>query len=174
MERSLPLLNGSISLSAALTNTDDVLLELSFPSQEAKFFEYLESCRHKIENIVAWHLKLDEQEIPNMAPRHAWMRGNFNINIPVHINNWSRKPLKRVLIRIPLPYKLGQAQYRDNVDEKLRCEVATIVWLLDHFPLVPVPALWGFGFPTGSSVCKLSYLVKSVEFQMLRRGVLDR
>lgn len=152
MERRLPLSHGTISLSAALANTDDTLLALSYPQEEAKFFDYLESRENDIKHIVAWHLKLKAGKIPQLAPRHAWLRGYFNINIPVSIENWSHQPHKRVLFRIPLPYKVGEARHPGNVDEKLRCEVATFVWLLDKHPTVPVPLLWGFGFPTGACV----------------------
>jgi hypothetical protein len=39
------------------------------------------------------------------------------------------------------------------VDEKLRCEVATYSWIHQNCPMVPIPCLYGFGFPDGQTVC---------------------
>lgn len=137
---------------AALAKPDDMLLELSYPLEKAKFFDQVEAAQREIECIVRWHLKLRDTETPRAASRDLWLLGNFNVNIPVYIDNWCRAPRRRILVRIPLPYKLAEARFHGNVDEKLRCEVATFIWLLDRHPTVPVPFLWGFGFRTGSCV----------------------
>lgn len=85
-----------------------------------------------------------------MAAIKEWICGNFNVCIPVYIDGWLRHPeKKRVLIRFPLPYKLGEDRYPGNVEEKLRCEVATFIWIQENCPEIPVPRLWGFGFPAG-------------------------
>lgn len=73
--------------------------------------------------------------------------------IPVYINNWAAFPNKRVIIRFPLPYKVGESRYPGNADEKLRCEAASFIWIQDNCPTVPIPYLWGFGFSDGRSVC---------------------
>jgi hypothetical protein len=39
-----------------------------------------------------------------------------------------------------------------NVDEKLRTEAATYIWLQSNCPNIPVPRLFGFGFPGTQSV----------------------
>ena len=41
----------------------------------------------------------------------------------------SSKRRKRVLVRIALPYKLGEdlKQYKGNIEEKLRCEAASYI-----------------------------------------------
>ncbi|UPL02692.1 hypothetical protein LCI18_013626 [Fusarium solani-melongenae] len=55
------------------------------------------------------------------------------------------------MIRFPLPYKIGESTHPGNADEKLRCEAATYAWLQSHCPSIPIPHLWGFGFPSGPS-----------------------
>lgn len=75
-----------------------------------------------------------------------------------HINksNIRRSSLpSKAIIRFPLPYKVGEDFRPGNVDEKLRSEAATYLWLQEHCPDVPVPDLLGFGFPGGQSVSRL-------------------
>lgn len=87
-----------------------------------------------------------------MSETREWMRGYYNVCIPVYVDGWAAFPGKRVLIRIPLPYKLGEANSPGKVEEKLRCEAATFIWIKEQCPEVPIPYLWGFGFPSGQCV----------------------
>jgi hypothetical protein len=73
----------------------------------------------------------------------------YNVCIPVYISPPSDA---RVLVRIPLPYKVREAKYPGNVDEKLRCEVASYIWIQENCPDVPIPRLFGCGFPDGHTV----------------------
>lgn len=80
--------------------------------------------------------------------------------LPAYLENWAQCLAKRVLIRFPLPYKLGESQCPGNVEEKLRCEAATFVWIKKNCPDIPIPGLWGFGFPSGQVVsCKMGALL---------------
>ncbi|KAG7148048.1 hypothetical protein HYQ46_003091 [Verticillium longisporum] len=62
---------------------------------------------------------------------------------------------KRIAIRFPLPYKIGESTNQGNAEEKLRCEVATYAWIQAHCPSIPIPRLWGFCFPGESSFTSL-------------------
>ncbi|PVH82322.1 hypothetical protein DL98DRAFT_548036 [Cadophora sp. DSE1049] len=63
----------------------------------------------------------------------------------------SKSLRRRVLLRVPLPYKVGESAYPGNANEKLRTEAATFVWIKENCPDVPILYLWGFGFPGGQS-----------------------
>jgi hypothetical protein len=76
-----------------------------------------------------------------------WIQGSFNVCIPVFIH-----ARKKVMIRFPLPYKIGEPTHPGNAEEKLRCEVATYASIWSQRPSIPTPRLWGFGFPGGLSV----------------------
>jgi hypothetical protein len=79
--------------------------------------------------------------------------GSFNVCVPVSINHSVDNARKRVLIRFPLPYKVGESYCPGNSDEKLRCEAAAFLWLQENCSrAVPLPQLSGFGFPSGQSV----------------------
>ena len=43
-----------------------------------------------------------------MSEAIEWMSGYYNVCIPVYVDGWVKFPGKRALIRIPLPYKLGE------------------------------------------------------------------
>ncbi len=69
--------------------------------------------------------------------------------IPIHV---SGKGYDRILFRVPLPYKIGEDLYPGNMDEKVRCEAATYIYVREDFLDVPVPMLLGFGFSTDINV----------------------
>jgi hypothetical protein len=57
----------------------------------------------------------------------------------------------------PLPYKVGESRNPGNVDEKLRCEAATFIWIHENCPEILIPQLWGFGLVGGQSVWQLNW-----------------
>ena len=79
------------------------------------------------------------------------MCGYYSVCVPIEVVGLGF-PGKRIIIRIPLPYKLGEAENSENAEEKLRCEAATFIWIREQCPEVSIPYLWGFGFPNGQCV----------------------
>ncbi|PYI11878.1 hypothetical protein BO78DRAFT_465861 [Aspergillus sclerotiicarbonarius CBS 121057] len=141
----LPLLRGTTTLGSALEEEEDMLLELDYPEQRVDFFVSLYRNRAEIEHIAARHLELDTCQLGAVK---EWVHGSFNVCIPIYVSNQNQP---RALIRFPLPYKVGESKYPGNVDEKLRCEAATFIWMREHCPDIPIPRLWGFGLVRGQS-----------------------
>lgn len=154
---SLPLLRGSITLDEALEEEDDVRLGLSYPDSRVEFFVFLYSHRNDIAALVSDHLGPGQSIQCRLGEVKEWIHGSFNVCIPVYVDNWTKCSAKRVLIRFPLPYKVGESTYPGNSDEKLRCEAATFVWIRQRCRDIPLPRLWGFGFAGGQSVCNQPY-----------------
>lgn len=143
--RDLPLLRGKhISLEDALTDDDNILHRLDYPRKQQEFWEHPQSYKAEIEQLVSFHLGAKHCRV---ADQEDWMFGAYNVCIPVQVNPPSGE---RILVRIPLPFKLGEVNCPGNVDEKLRCEVATYIWIHENAPSVPIPILYGFGFPGGT------------------------
>ncbi|RLM00024.1 hypothetical protein CFD26_107602 [Aspergillus turcosus] len=142
---TLPLLRRRISLEEALEDDDNVLQLLEYPQKLRDFKTRLISLKADIEATVAFHLRAKRCQV---AAEDNWMMGNYNICIPVCVNPPSEN---HVLLRIPLPFKVGEENNPGNVDEKLRCEVATYIWIHNNCPTVPIPSLYGFGFPDGQT-----------------------
>lgn len=62
---------------------------------------------------------------------------------------------RQIMIRFPLPYRIGENCCPGNADEKVRCEVGTYAWLQENCPVVPIPPLYGFGLCNDRTVCYL-------------------
>ncbi|KKK21845.1 hypothetical protein ARAM_002895 [Aspergillus rambellii] len=151
MTTTLPLLRGNnISLEDALTDDDNILHRLDYPQKKEELWSYFLSHKSDIEELVSFHLHAKHCRVSDEAD---WLFGSYNVCIPVYIDLLSEE---RVLVRIPLPFKVGEANNPGNVDEKLRCEVATYIWIHENCPAVPIPSLYGFAFPDGQTFAKPS------------------
>lgn len=147
----LKLIGKQIKLSEALTDEDDILQMLRYPKRRIDLIVLLLENENEILHITAHHLnvKTNACELSRVSD---WIHGSFNLCIPIHVN-WNGH--KRVLFRVPLPYKIGEDHFPGNVDEKIRCEAATYIYIRQHCPEVPIPMLLGFGLPTGISFTPL-------------------
>ncbi|EEP78370.1 predicted protein [Uncinocarpus reesii 1704] len=144
--KELPLLLQTVDLQTALEDDENMLQKLTYPGLRDDFMHYLFARRSDIEAIVARHLGLCTGSC--QVAEEGWLHGSFNLCIPVNIRD-PHYAARRVLFRIPLPYKTGEMKYPGNSEEKLRCEVATYVWMQQNCPTVPIPNLLGFGFADG-------------------------
>ena len=159
ISQSRNLLRGRIiTFEEALEEEQNILHQLDYPSRREEFLGEVIQQTSDIEATVAGHLGIDDVSVCRLSRTEEWMHGSFNLCIPVHINKWGG----RVIIRFPLPYKTGELVLRGNSDEKLRCEVATYVWIQENCPEVPTPTLRGFGFTNGQRVWFSSYSISIV------------
>lgn len=148
MPAKLQLGDKEVSYSEVKEDESNVLAKFAVWDRRNSFFSHLDRHRARIQATVAHHLGLNVREC-HMAEYDDWLYGSFNLCIPVSISSWKTKPTKRVIMRFPLPYKLGGLE---NADEKLRCEAGTYIWLQQNCPSVPIPRLHGVGFSTGQKV----------------------
>lgn len=149
---TLPLMRGRITLKDALDEEENMLFPLAYHGQRFDFFVWIHKHREAFSALVSHHLGLSGDETCRFGEVKEWKHGSFNVCIPIYIDNWRKYPGKRVLLRLPLPYKIGESACPGNANEKLRTEVAAFVWIQENCPDVPIPRLWGFGFPDGQSV----------------------
>nr|KAK5449224.1 hypothetical protein LTR18_002313 [Exophiala xenobiotica] len=150
--RWLKLIGKKIKLSEALTDEDDVLQMLRYPKRRIELIVLLLENENEILHIAAQHLNVKANAC-ELSQVSDWIHGSFNLCIPIHVN-WNGH--KRVLFRVPLPYKIGEEFFPGNVDEKIRCEAATYIYIRQCCPEVPIPMLLGFGLSTGISVSLVS------------------
>ncbi len=150
MPVTLPLLCGKITYDEARQRETNTLLHLTYPNAQLEFYGFIDRRRELIQERVAHHLGLRSPSVCRVTHSTNWMHGSFNLCIPVTIAD-----SKLVLIRFPLPYRVGDKVRPGNGDEKLRCEAATYAWMQDKCPDVPIPHLYGFALSTGQCVCHL-------------------
>lgn len=131
----------------------DIIRELSYPDKRFHFWLHLYTQRQHIIEVVSQHLNLQQSDF-TLGEVTEWIHGSFNACIPIHILQSPRTSdlPRRAIIRFPLPYKVGEAFRHGNVDEKLRSEAATYIWMQQNCPNVAIPRLFGFGFPGKQSV----------------------
>ena len=152
---TLRTLSGEITYKEAADRETNVLPELTYWQKMDDFGSYLLEHKQEIEDIVSRYLRLKGPEKCRLSHPSEWNYGSFNLCLPVSVINWRKRPGGRVIIRFPLPFKVGESKFPGNSDEKLRCEVATYAWIGKNCPEVPLPYLWGFTFANGSSVSLL-------------------
>jgi hypothetical protein len=159
MTRTRRLLRKDITYSVAKDEEVNILHQLGYYEQQTQFFAHLNSRRTWMKAIVAYHLGLKSStERFHIAEPEDWLHGSFNVCVPVTIDDWPgrKQQGQRVLIRFPLPYRIGEAFRPGNGDEKIQCEAGTYAWLQQNCPDIPIPRLYGFATSTGETVCERS------------------
>ncbi|KIW87198.1 uncharacterized protein Z519_12100 [Cladophialophora bantiana CBS 173.52] len=144
MPVTLPLLRENITYDEARHRETNILLHLTYPRAQLDFYNFINRRQKLIQERVAHHLGLPSPSLCRVAHWSDWMSGSYNLCVPVTIAD-----LKRVLIRFPLPYRVGDKVHPGNCDEKLRCEAATYAWMHDECPDVRIPHLYGFALSNG-------------------------
>ncbi|KAJ5930962.1 hypothetical protein N7466_006455 [Penicillium verhagenii] len=145
------LLRGEITYAAAKEQDANILHELGYRDQKIRFFTQLDRNRDLIKTIVAHHLGLASTDQCRVVDVGDWIHGSFNVCIRVDVVDLKGNVERQVMIRFPLPYRIGEKCCPGNADEKVRCEVGTYAWLKENCPTVPIPHLYGFGLSSGKS-----------------------
>ena len=127
MSKSLRLLHGQITYSEAREDETNVLHKLKCWKQRVAFFDHLKTNWRLIEAVVDHHLGLSDKQTCVVSKPSDWLHGSFNLCIPVSISGWRKYPNNRVIVRFPLPYRVGEVFRPGNADEKLRCEAGAYV-----------------------------------------------
>ncbi|OAR02927.1 hypothetical protein LLEC1_05693 [Akanthomyces lecanii] len=155
-----PLLSGSITCSDAQARDSNILRALQYPSQRDAFYRRIESHRSLLAEVVAHHLGTEPAAV-DISPQEYWRHGSFNLCVPIGVladPSAQLRVSKQVLLRFPLPYRVGEAEKAGNSDEKLNCEAATYAWLQENCPSIPIPRLYGFGLSTNQRFTHLDLL----------------
>lgn len=150
MTKRRRLLRGEITFSAAKEKESNILHALGYWDQQNDYFASLQRKIHLIEATVARHLNLDPKQC-HAADPEEWLAGSFNVCIPIFIGSKHSDP--SLIIRFPLPYRVGESFNPGNADEKVRCEVGTYLWLQQNCPEITIPKFHGYGLATGQRVC---------------------
>lgn len=157
MPKTLRLLRKEITYSEARREEVDILRRLQYYDQQQEFFVGLAGQTELIKAVVTHHLGLFSTAQCQVADVEDWLHGSYNVCIPVSISDWKVRAESgaRVLLRLPLPYRLGEDFRPGNADEKIRCEAGTYAWLQENCPVIPIPRLYGFATSDGVTVLYL-------------------
>lgn len=154
MPRTLRLLREDITYSKAQREEVNILRRLTYFNRQQEFFDRLSDNRDWIKAIIAHHLCVPSTASCHVADLRDWLHGSFNVCIPVSVDDWQDRAQSgaRVLLRFPLPYRVGEDFRPGNADEKIRCEAGTYAWLQENCPDIPIPRLYGFATSDGETL----------------------
>ena len=128
---------------------DNMLLKLEWPRLQREFLGDLQSRTDDIKRTVTRHVCPQPGQQCTVAQPSDWLCGSFNVCVPIRISGLTAQ---RLLIKCPLPHRLGGPVNPRLLDEKLRCEAPSFAWISRNCPRVLIPRLWGFGLPNGPNV----------------------
>ncbi|PGH18438.1 hypothetical protein AJ79_00507 [Helicocarpus griseus UAMH5409] len=149
MLKSRRLLRGEITYDSAKEQDANILHQSGYRDQRTTYFTHLCRSRRLIQKIVGHHLGLHSLDICHVVDVEEWIHGSFNVCIRIDVDAQGHNPARQLMIRFPLPYRIGESSCPGNADEKVRCEAGTYAWLQENCPTVPIPQLYGFGLSTG-------------------------
>jgi hypothetical protein len=142
-----------VTLEEALDDDWDMIPPLTAFAKTREYCQYLDRNRIQLERIISRHLGMPSTDFVLLSQDH-WVWGSFNVCLPLDIkrtNRTSRLP-RQAILRFPLPFRCGEEYSPGNVEEKLRCEAATYIWLQQNCPSIPTPRLLAIGLPGAESV----------------------
>ncbi|KAM4064891.1 aminoglycoside phosphotransferase [Hirsutella rhossiliensis] len=135
---------GPITYESAANKEANILNQLPHVAATKALYRSLWDQRDVIAALAKHHLRLGHRDECVALPPCEWIRGRFNVCIPVKVT--TAACTKQVMLRCPMSYKLAESQYPGTVDEKLSCEVATYAWMQENCSDIRIPHLYGFGF----------------------------
>ncbi|KAG5773807.1 hypothetical protein H9Q72_000534 [Fusarium xylarioides] len=112
-ERRLERENGDlISFSEAQNRDGDIVAQLGYVAARDELYRNLDRQQQTICSLVRHHLDLGVDERCTVLPQDQWIKGGFNVCIPIQTESG---PVRRkLMLRCCLPYKLAEAQYPES------------------------------------------------------------
>lgn len=125
MTKTIPTaFNGYVSYDDAITGLHDVVKDHEdVQALQDQYNSIQASCRDLMK-ATRNHLSLARETKLSWSSKEKWIRGGFNICVPLRIQSTTRD--FKVIIRCPSPFALLETQYPDIIDEKIRSEVGAL------------------------------------------------
>lgn len=149
-----------ITYESALKKDANIISQTAHFQAAEELCQTLWDQKHTIQALVKYHLRLGSRDTCIVKAQDQWIRGSFNICIPVEVR--STRFHKKFIFRCPMPHKLAEDKYPGTVDEKLSSEVGMYVWMQDRLPHIRIPYLYAFGFSDHRHVSHLYPLMAVV------------
>ena len=134
-----------ITYDAAINTDANIILEAQHVAAKKALDREIWSAMPSIGALVKHHLGLGDDIDCFVARKNKWIRGGFNVCVPVKVRAPSGPPL-RLMLRCAMAHKLAEAHNPGSVDEKMSSEVGAYAWMQEHCADIRIPHLYGFGF----------------------------
>lgn len=120
--------NGEITYSVAKEREVNILHQLGYYDQQCRFFCHLVDNSDWMKAVIVHHLRLRSTDACHITEIEDWLRGSFNLCVPINIDNWKgrQQPGYPCHSPIPLPYRVGEGFRTGNGDERIQCEAGAL------------------------------------------------
>ncbi|CAK7201390.1 hypothetical protein SEUCBS139899_004094 [Sporothrix eucalyptigena] len=132
---------------------------IDLPKVRFAFVKYLRVREQQIAIVAAEHVGAVCAEDVQLAASEDWIYGRSTLCVPF-TTVVGKNPLHG-LVRFPFPDTRDAEAYPTSIDERVRCEAGTHIWMKMTCPDVSVPKVYGFGFPGGSSFTVMNNIESS-------------
>jgi hypothetical protein len=96
---------------AAKEEDASILHQLGYWDQRIRLFTHLYRNCGLIATIAAHHLGLTSADICHVVDVEDWIHGSFNVCIRIDIDGQGQDAGGQVMIRVPLPYRIGSTAH---------------------------------------------------------------
>ncbi|KAK7428361.1 hypothetical protein QQZ08_005118 [Neonectria magnoliae] len=146
-EPTIDLLNRPpMTYQSALNTDQNIIQEAGYVAATETLYRKLWGEKSTIRALTKHHLGLRDGDACTIALPQQWLRGNFNVCIPIEVQ--SPGSCRKLVLRCAMPHKLAEARYSGSINEKMGCELGTYAWMEERCPDIRIPHLYGFGFST--------------------------
>jgi hypothetical protein len=154
-----------ITYESAVKKDANIISQAAYLEAATELYDSLWHQRQTIQALVRHHLRLTNRDICTVDAKARWIRGSFNVCIPIEVR--STRCHKKLMFRCPMPHKLAEINYPGTVDEKLSSEVGTYAWIQHKCPDIRIPHLYGFGFSDHRHVNYFTFCLRASVLTML-------
>ncbi|ATY64825.1 hypothetical protein A9K55_005292 [Cordyceps militaris] len=137
----------AITYESAVAKEEDMIVKCQDYPETNGLYMKLWDQSDAISALTLHHLGLSGQHSCSVSHPSQWLRGAFNVCIPVQVQQ--RHGALDLLLRCPMPHKVAEKRLPGTPEEKLATEVATYAWMQDNVPHIRIPHLYGLGFRGG-------------------------
>ncbi|KAG5943141.1 hypothetical protein E4U53_007107 [Claviceps sorghi] len=131
-----------LTFQQALSEDFNVIQRHHQVAQVQEQYSILWSQKDSIAAIVKAQLGLHNEAKCAATPPQEWIRGKFNICIPIFVESCQFSG--KVMMRCPMPSALADSYHSEKITERLRSDIGAHAWLQKNCPDIRIPQLYGF------------------------------
>ncbi|KAH6973810.1 hypothetical protein BKA56DRAFT_491328 [Ilyonectria sp. MPI-CAGE-AT-0026] len=149
---------GTITYEAARKCEDNVIIEHHRGAETHELFNHLWVDRHNAEALAVHHVGLERGTIARIAPQEQWQVGDYHICFIVEVYDMVHDTVHKVLFKCYIPSAFGEDFFPKALEEKMRIDVGSHVWMSEKCTEIRIPFMFGYGLPNGEQFTHVAQL----------------
>ncbi|KAH7019761.1 hypothetical protein EDB80DRAFT_207256 [Ilyonectria destructans] len=155
---TLDIPGGTITYEAARKCEDNVIIEHHRAAETHDIYCHLWVDRHNAEALAVHHLGLEPGTISRIAPQEDWKVSDHHISFTIVVYDTDREEDRKVHFKCYIPSAYGEDFFKNSVEEKIRIDVGSQVWMSQKCADIPIPFMFGYGLPNGHQFTHVAQL----------------